>query len=136
MFPAPIKFLGFCALAFLALGVPIAAAQQPSPKNPQPPQKTPEPPPKNVIHAEGCIQAGIEARCLLLTDLKTGHLYTLIFKTDRPPVGLGIEFTGLPHPEPTTCMRGTAVDVTSWTHKASIKCVPGQVGKHGQPAAR
>lgn len=136
MFPATTRFIAIMALAFAALGVPAPVAQQTPPKNPEPPQKNPEPPPKNLVHAEGCVQAGIEPHCLVLNDLKSGHLYSLLFRTDRPPVGLGIELTGVPHPGPTACMHGSPLDVTAWAHKASIKCTPGQAGKHGRPAAR
>lgn len=136
MFPAPLRFLAVSALALIALGGPAHGAQQPPKKSPEPPQKNPQPQPKTVMHAEGCVQAGVEARCLVLTDLKSGHLYSLLFKADRPPVGLGIEFSGVLHPGPTACMQGTAVEVTSWAHKASIKCSPGQAGKRGRPATR
>lgn len=135
MFPAPWRFLAVSALAFLVLGVPGRAAQQP-PKPPpqQPPEKNPQPPPKNVIRGEGCVQAGVQAHCLVLRDVRTGHLYNLLFKVDPPPAGLGIEFNGVAHPGPNTCMQGTAVDVATWAHKASIKCAPGQAGKRGRTA--
>lgn len=122
MFAAPTGLLAVSAMAFLAFGVSAPALQRPAPKGPQPP-------PKNLIHAEGCVQAGVEAHCLVLRDIKTGHFYSLLFNSDRPPAGLGIEFTGVLHPGPTACMQGTAVEVHSWAHKASIKCVPGQAGK-------
>jgi hypothetical protein len=134
MFLPPGRFLAISVLAFLALGVPAPAAPPPQ-KNPEPPQKNPQPPPKNLVHGEGCVQAGLEAHCLVLRDVKTGHLYDLMFKADRPPIGLGIEFTGVLHPGPTACMQGTAVDVATWAHKASVKCAPGQAGKHGRTAA-
>lgn len=86
-------------------------------------------PPKSAIHGEGCVQAGVEPHCLVLRDLKTGHLYNLLLQSERPPVGLGIEFTGVLRPGPSTCMQGTAVEVTNWAHKASLKCAPGQAGK-------
>jgi len=79
---------------------------------------------------EGCVQAGVEAHCLVVKDLKTGHLYNLFFKGVPPPVGLGIEFTGVPKDGMTTCMEGTALDVTEWARKDSIKCAPGQANKH------
>lgn len=130
MFPALIRFNAISALTLLALAVPPpAAAQQPHPGNPRPPQK-------NVIHAEGCVQAGMEAHCRVLKDTKTGRFYSLLFKADQPPVGMGIEFTGTPHPGPNTCMQGAAVDVTTWAHKTSIKCAPGEAGKRGQAATR
>lgn len=137
MFPAARRFFAFSALAFLVLRMPGAAAQQP-PKPPpqQPPEKNPQPPPKNVIRGEGCVQAGVQPHCLVLRDVRTGHVYNLLFKLDRPPMGLGIEFSGVAHPGPNTCMQGTAVDVATWAHKESIRCAPGQAGKRGRAAVR
>ncbi|HEX8713810.1 MAG TPA: hypothetical protein VF730_18190 [Terracidiphilus sp.] len=106
------------ALTFLFLLSPVFATEAPQPT-------------KDTVHAEGCVAAGVEAHCLVLRDLKSGHLYDLLFPAARPPVGLGIEFTGILHSGPTPCMQGIAVEVTTWTHKASIKCVPGQAGKRG-----
>lgn len=127
MFPTLMKAFGkeaVLALVFLALiaPMPALAAQQPAQKN--------------AVQGQGCVQAGVEAHCLVLRDLKTGHLYDLLFKTDRPPIGLGIEFTGVLHPGPTACMQGIAVEVTTWSHKTSIKCTPGQAEKGGPPSPR
>ena len=96
----------------------------------------PQSPSKSAVHGEGCVQAGVQAHCLILRDIKTGHLYDLIFKAERPPVGLGIEFAGVVRAGPSACMQGTAVEVTSWAHKASIRCVPGQAGKRDRPQGR
>lgn len=127
MFPELLNAPGkqaILALAFLAVLAPgrVRAA--------------PQPPPKNAVHGEGCVQPGVAAHCLVLRDIKTGHLFDLIFKAERPPVGLGIEFAGVLHAGPTACMQGTAVEVTSWAHKASIRCVPGQAGKRDRPQGR
>ncbi len=116
-----------CALAgILALVVSAVAAggQQPPKLHPPEPKK----PDKKEIRGEGCVAAGIHAHCVVLRDLKTGHLYDLQFKGDQPPVGLGIEFTGVLLHGPTVCMQGTPVDVSRWAHKASIKCTPGEAG--------
>jgi hypothetical protein len=126
MFFAQIKSLlrpSIRALAFLALTLPVSAQRV---------HPAPQPPPKNAVRAEGCVRAGVEPRCILLRDVKTGHLYNLLFKAAPPPVGLGIEFTGVLHSGPTHCMQGTAVEVLSWAHKASIQCAPGQAGEHGR----
>jgi len=88
------------------------------------PVKEPKP-----VHGEGCVQAGVEARCLIVRDMRTGTLYDLLFKDARPPVGLGIEFTGVPHEGPTSCMQGVALDVTSWARKETLKCAPGQANR-------
>ncbi len=115
-------FVGILALAAAAI---TAGAQHPPKIHPPEPKK----PEQKEIHGEGCVKAGVQAHCIVLRDLKTGHLYDLLFKGDRPPVGLGIEFTGVLHHGATACMQGTPVDVTKWAHKASIKCAPGQAGK-------
>jgi hypothetical protein len=74
------------------------------------------------IHGEGCVEPGVEAHCLVLTDLKSGNLYSLLIKGMQPEIGSGIEFTGLPHKGATACMQGSAIDVQTWTHKDSLKC--------------
>ena len=81
-----------------------------------PPQK-PQP-----VHGEGCVEPGAEARCLVVTDLKSGSLYSLFFKGMQPEIGSGIAFTGYPHRGVTTCMQGTAIDVQTWAPKDSLKC--------------
>lgn len=108
----------------LAVATIAGGAQQPPKLHPPEPKK----PEKKEIRGEGCVAAGIHAHCVVLRDLRTGHLFNLQFKGDRPPVGLGIEFTAEPHHGPTACMQGTPVDVSTWAHKASIKCAPGQAG--------
>jgi hypothetical protein len=122
MLPEPMKSLvrqAGPALALLIGVMPALAATAPQA-------------PAKAVHAEGCVQAGVEPRCLVLRDIKTGHLYDLIFKMAPPPVGLGIEFTGVLHSGPTHCMQGIAVEVTAWANQASIKCTPGQAGKQGR----
>lgn len=58
----------------------------------------------------------------MVQDKTTGNLYNLVIKGARPLVGAGIEFTGVPFNGATTCMQGIAVQVSSWTHDASVKC--------------
>lgn len=81
------------------------------------------------IHGQGCVTAGVEARCLVVRDLKSGRLFNLLFKGIQPAVGDGIEFDALPHQGPSTCMQGTALDVTDWAHKDTLKCKPGATRK-------
>jgi hypothetical protein len=81
-----------------------------------PPQKPQQ------IRGEGCVEPGAEARCLVVTDLKSGNLYSLFFKGMQPEIGSGIAFTGYPHRSVTTCMQGTAIDVQTWAPKDSLKC--------------
>ena len=106
------------AILMLAAAILASAAGARPPQAPKP------------VEGEGCVQAGVEAHCLVLKDLKTGNLYDLLIKGARPPVGLGIEFTGVPHDGPTTCMQGIAVDVTEWARKDALKCAPGEAGRH------
>ena len=81
------------------------------------------------IHGQGCLAAGVEAHCLVLRDLKSGRLFNLLFKGIQPAVGDGIEFDALPYQGPSTCMQGTALDVTHWARKDTLKCKPGAAGK-------
>jgi hypothetical protein len=102
------------ALALTCLTAPSSAAPAQQPKS---------------IHAQGCVDAGVENRCLIVKDRKTGTLYNVLIKDPRPNIGEGIEFTGTPHDGPSTCMQGVAVDVTSWTRDDSFKC-----SHHQEPA--
>ena len=77
-----------------------------------------------LVRGQGCVAPGVEARCLLIRDLKTGKLYNLSFKGIQPAVGDGIEFEALPHQGPTTCMQGAPLDVTGWARKDTLKCKP------------
>lgn len=77
------------------------------------------------VNATGCVQAGVEAGCLVVQDKTSGNLYNLVIRGARPLVGAGIEFTGVPFNGATTCMQGVAVEVSSWTHDASLKCSKG-----------
>jgi hypothetical protein len=76
------------------------------------------------VRAQGCIEPGVEAGCLVVKDIESGKLYNILVKGLRPGVGEGIEFTGAAHEGPTTCMQGIAVDVIKWTRKTSLKCSP------------
>ena len=83
-----------------------------------PPQK-----PKQV-HGQGCVEPGIEPRCLLLKDLKSGRIYNLIVRGLQPALGQGIEFVAVPHNGPTPCMQGTPLDVIAWQHRDQLNCRP------------
>ena len=81
------------------------------------------PQPKPVpVRGQGCVAAGIEARCLIVRDLSSGKLYNLTFRGMPPTIGEGIEFEGLPHQGPTACMQGVGLDVLSWSPKDSLRC--------------
>lgn len=76
------------------------------------------------VRGFGCVEAGVEANCLVVKDLKGGSLFNLLVKGARPDIGDGIEFVGVPHQGPTMCMQGIAIDVTNWSRKDTIKCKP------------
>ena len=80
------------------------------------------------IRGMGCVQPGVETRCLEVTDVRSGALFDLIIKGVQPAMGSGIEFLGVAHQGVTTCMQGTAVDVKSWVHR-NLKCVQGTAPK-------
>ena len=86
-------------------------------------------PESNPVTGHGCVAAGVEAKCLVVKDLKSGVLYNLLIKGMQPAVGTGIEFTGVPYDGMTVCMQGTALSVTKWSRMDSLKCVPGPTQK-------
>ena len=86
-------------------------------------------PEQKQVRAEGCVEAGVEMRCLVLKDVQSGKLYNLLVKEPRPEIGEGIEFTGLPFDGVTYCMQGIAVKVTDWKRKESLKCSQGEAPK-------
>jgi len=85
----------------------VAAAQQPGP------QKSGH---NNLIRGTGCVKPGVENGCTVLTDRKTGDVYTVFFSSDNLPApNAAISFEGTAHQGMTTCMQGKAVDVTTWS---------------------
>jgi opacity protein-like surface antigen len=99
-----------CAVAALALaGAAAAAGGAPAPDAKQ-------------VNAQGCVKAGVEASCLMVKDVDSGKLYNLLIKGDKPAIGIGIEFTGVPYDGVTVCMQGAPVQVTKWVRKDSLKC--------------
>jgi hypothetical protein len=80
------------------------------------------------IRGEGCVEPGVEARCLIVKDVRSGVQFDLFVKGVQPEIGSGIEFVGVPHNGMTTCMQGTAVDVQAWTHR-NLKCTQGTAPK-------
>jgi hypothetical protein len=93
----------------------LAVAQQ------QPDIPRPQPEPKKV-HGEGCVEAGVDARCLVVRDVRAGRLYNIIVGDPKPTAGEGIEFTGTLYQGATVCMQGTAIEVERWARKDTIKC--------------
>lgn len=105
------------ALAFLAMALAAPAAFAGADEKPK------------QIHGVGCVEAGVEARCLILRDIRSGKVFNLLVKDPRPAIGEGIEFTGALHEGPTVCMQGVAVTVTIWTKRENMKCGSGHLSK-------
>jgi hypothetical protein len=102
----------------LVFGAVILAAQAPgSFAGPD------EPPAAKNLSGYGCVTAGVEAGCLMLTDTKTQVVYNLYFHGKKPRVGTAIRFSGTPHDGMTMCMQGQAVNVSSWV-QLKMKCKP------------
>jgi hypothetical protein len=112
----------FSAAVILAAAAsfPVALAvaqQQPEIPKPQPEAKK--------IHGEGCVEAGVDARCLVVRDVRAGKLYNIVVGDPRPTPGEGIEFTGTLgtlHQGASVCMQGAAIEVERWARKDTIKC--------------
>jgi hypothetical protein len=78
------------------------------------------------VRAKGCVEAGVEASCLVVKDIDSGRLYNLLITGAKPEIGTGIEFTGVPFEGMTACMQGAPVQVTAWARKDSLKCTKGK----------
>jgi hypothetical protein len=74
------------------------------------------------VKGQGCVAAGVEDKCLVVKDVKTGVLYNLFFKGTKPEAGTGIEFTGVPSNMMTICMQGKPLEVSNWSRVDSLKC--------------
>jgi hypothetical protein len=72
-------------------------------------------PAAKTVTGSGCVEAGVEAGCLVLKDTKTGTLFNLFFQGTPPAINTAIRFTGTLHEGPTTCQQGTPVDVKKFT---------------------
>jgi hypothetical protein len=90
--------------------------------SPPPQQRHPQ------VRGEGCVEPGVEVRCLVVKDVRSGAMFELFFKGIQPAIGTGIEFSGIPHHGVTTCSQGTALDVLNWVHK-DLKCTEGTAPK-------
>ena len=103
----------FAAMALLAAAAAASAGQAPEPK-----------PEAKPVHGQGCVEAGVEMRCLVVKDLKSGILYNLIMKGTRPDIGIGIDFTGVPFDGMSYCMQGILLEISNWTPDTALKCAP------------
>ncbi len=68
-----------------------------------------------LIKSSGCVVAGVEKGCLVLTGFKDKKTYDLFFSGTKPDVGMAITFEGTPGGAD-ICMQGIVVKVTKWTH--------------------
>lgn len=68
----------------------------------------------NTVAGSGCISKAVETGCLILKDLNQKKEYNVFFKGKSPAIDTAISFQGQLHSGMTTCMQGTAVDVTKW----------------------
>ena len=100
------------------LGIGILMVTTSTPAAPAKSDGTPK-----TITGYGCVTAGVEAGCLMVTDKKTQTVYNVYFRGAKPRVGTAIRFTGTAHEGPTTCMQGQAVNVSSWI-QLKMKCRP------------
>jgi len=75
------------------------------------------------IHGHGCVQPGVEAGCLVVKDIESGKLFSLLIQgRGRPAFGSGIEFSGSPFKGMTACMQGAPVTVSHWQADDALKC--------------
>jgi len=102
-FRAQIAFL--LLLTFMFTTLALGQAGKPKPASPL----------AKTITGSGCVEAGVEAGCLVLKDSKTHDLYNLFFAGKPPAINTAIRFTGTAHQGPTTCMQGTPVNVKKFT---------------------
>ena len=87
------------------------------------------PPDANRIKGQGCVQAGVEAGCLVVKDMQSGKLYSLLIKGAKPAIGAGIDFSGAPVSGATTCMQGIPVQLSTWSNNETLQC-SGHKGKN------
>ena len=68
----------------------------------------------DVVKGEGCLRAGVEGGCLILTTADKKK-YSLHFDANNKPAAESmIQFEGTTM-DVDTCMQGTPVKVTKWT---------------------
>jgi len=77
---------------------------------------------ENQVKGKGCVQAGVETGCLLVKDEQSGKLFNLLIKGAKPAIGAGIGFVGTPSSGASTCMKGSAVQVQTWSSDESLQC--------------
>ncbi|HKP38691.1 MAG TPA: hypothetical protein VJT71_17675 [Pyrinomonadaceae bacterium] len=106
----------FATLALVVIGIVMVTTSTPA----APAERDGIP---KTITGYGCVTAGVEAGCLMVTDKKTQTVYNVYFRGNKPRAGTAIRFTGTAHEGPTTCMQGQAVNVSNWI-QLKMKCKP------------
>lgn len=86
--------------------------------------KSNRPPAAKTISGSGCVQAGVEAGCIVLHDAKANTLYNLYFSGKRPEIGTGIRFAGTKQGGVTVCMQGEPIKVSNWS-RVEMSCSAG-----------
>jgi hypothetical protein len=82
----------------------------------QDPVQTNPPDPPTTVAGSGCVRAGAEKGCLVLTDTTTKASYNLFFYGSKPLPGTAIHFTGtFKSGVVSYCMQGKIVKVGEWT---------------------
>jgi hypothetical protein len=121
-----VKIAALVFAAVLAIVQPQSGSQQTSSQ-----QKPPDSPvPAKTVSGLGCVEAGVEAGCLVLRDDKTKKLYNLYFSMPRKPQpGMGIRFRGTKKDGVTICMQGEAINVGNWS-RAELACSGHGHGEH------
>jgi opacity protein-like surface antigen len=86
----------------------------------------PPPPDANQVKGKGCVQAGVEAGCLVVKDSQNGKLFSLLIKGAKPAIGAGIDFAGAPFSGMTTCTQGPPIQIQTWSHNETLQCSRGK----------
>ena len=74
-----------------------------------------------AVTGEGCLRAGVEMNCLVLTTADKKNKYSLHFDANnKPSTDTMIHFEGTTM-DVDTCMQGTPVKVTKW-NALKTKC--------------
>ena len=103
-------------LSLLSLASGLAVAQQ---------HKQDDLPKDEIVAGSGCVEAGVEANCIVLKDRKTGDLYNLYFEPGKAPkMGAGISFQGRTRGGATICMQGKPVSVVKWSANEQLCQTP------------
>ncbi len=110
-------------------GAAVTSAQVYRQASPPPPAESNPAPQSKQVHAEGCVEQGVEAGCLMVKDRHSGQLYHILIKGSLPQPGEGIQLIGVPHDGPTSCMQGIPLNVITWVNKSSLNCAQSEAPK-------